>query len=364
MEAAKEAAEGAISSVGRPDLTFLFTVDSYDQEEVYKTVKKVAGDSRIIGMCGRDVITPEGSARKGVGVAALAGGGIKSKTVIEKVADNPFETGQKVGRELTSNGIVNGTVIVFVTPFTVGEVSRLMQGIYDKMGPSFNFIGGGGEYIFTEEDAGEGGVAATVVEGMEIRTGISHGWRPFEEPLVITRAEDKKIIEIDGNPALEEYIGQLEGISADEFSEHHYSYPLGIPDIYGNYLIREVLSVDEDGNLNTFTDIPEGSVVNVMEGKKADLIKSTKRSIQKIIAEGRRAEFVLVCDCLSRFDLLGERGEEELQIVKEVVGGDVPLFGTLTAGEIGSFTDAPMFHNKTLAMGIGFCTGGGSAEGQ
>lgn len=48
--------------------------------------------------------------------------------------------------------------------------------------------------------------------------------------------------------------------------------------------------------------------------------------------------------------LMGKDFEKELNVIRETIGIDVPMLGVLTFGEVGSYTNAPLFHNKTLVL--------------
>ena len=58
-------------------------------------------------------------------------------------------------------------------------------------------------------------------------------------------------------------------------------------------------------------------------------------------------------DCISRVLLMGDRFVEEIQAIRQAVGADVPLLGALSFGEIGSYVDVPLLHNKTTVIAVG-----------
>jgi hypothetical protein len=56
-------------------------------------------------------------------------------------------------------------------------------------------------------------------------------------------------------------------------------------------------------------------------------------------------------DCVSRRVMLGERTRDELMRFQDGIGGEVPMMGCLTFGEIGTLTQGmPQFHNKTAVL--------------
>jgi hypothetical protein len=42
--------------------------------------------------------------------------------------------------------------------------------------------------------------------------------------------------------------------------------------------------------------------------------------------------------------------QKELSVIASAIGRDVPVLGALTFGEVGSYEDVPLLHNKTLTL--------------
>lgn len=90
-----------------------------------------------------------------------------------------------------------------------------------------------------------------------------------------------------------------------------------------------------------------------MEGEIPDLIDTAGQVALKVIQNVEKPNFVLLFDCISRYLLMGEDFEKELEKIKEVIGPNIPLIGALTFGEVGSYTDVPLLHNKTTVIVLG-----------
>jgi len=359
-EAARKAAETAVVSSGEPVLTFLFTTDSYDQQAVFETAKEVVGKSKLVGLCGAGVITSEGVYQQAVAVGTLSGPELNVVTSLQPVIDeDPSAAGHKTSVQLLTSGINAGTVIVLPDGFTP-DVSEILLGLYNGMGAEFKYIGGGAgdnlrffkTYQFTEAGVKSNAVASALLSGVAIGTSIGHGWRPRGDLLVITRAKKKKIIEIDARPAFDVYSERLGGISGDQFPEWGMRYPLGTPDIRGNYLIRDPITVNEDKSINLVTEIPDNAVANLMEGSTEVLVEAAREVATAAVNQVAKPRFALIFDCISRYLFMGNDFGKELNAIREVVGTEVPMLGVLTFGEIGSYADFPQFHNKTLALAV------------
>ena len=350
-QATIEAVEKATKDSGEPSLTFLFTTEFYDHNVVSQTVKKLVGDSKILGFCSGGIITLEGLITHGIAAFTLSGEKIRVKTSLQKIGDNARLAGENAGKELLSAGIDGGIVFVFPDG-AAANIPDLVQGLYNYMGPDFKYVGGGSAfdtYQFTEEGVEKGGLATALVEGIDIKTGIGHGWQPKIDPMIITRSIGKKILEINGIPAFDAYCEQIDEMSADKFEFIRMKYPFGFPDISGNYLIREPFSLNPDKSMDLVTEIPQNAVGNVMECEINDLIENTGKIAAKI-AKTSKTDFVIIFDCIGRYLLMGDEFHKELKRIIESTGQDVPLLGALTFGEVGSYIDVPLLHNKTTVI--------------
>jgi|Deesub1362B_J571_1020462.scaffolds.fasta_scaffold05168_3 hypothetical protein len=371
-QAGRKAAEGAMESSGQPVLTILFTTDSYDQERVFEAVREVVGDSKIVGFCSGGIITSDEVLNKGVGVCILGGDELKVATSLQEgLSKDPYSVGQRAGKELLASGIDKGTVFVFPDGFGA-NISEMVRGVYNAMGPDFKYLGGGAgdnlrffkTYQFTERGIASDALAVAVLDGIKNRVAIGHGWRPKGEPVIIGDAEGKRVFEIDGRPAFEAYSERLGGITVEDFPEYGMKYPLGFPDISGNYLIRDPLRVNPDQSIEFVTEVPSNAVGYIMEGNVEELIE-TAGSVGEKAAKGIvQPQFALCLDCISRYMLLGEEFKRELEVIKEAVGKNIPIIGALTFGEVGSYVDeVPLFHNKTLVLTVCGSEKEGSGDG-
>ena len=358
--AGTEAAEEAVKSSGKPALTFLFTTDSYDQEIVFEAVKGVVGDSKIVGSCGGGIVTSEGAFQQAVAVGTLSGAELRVMTSLQGGLDeDPRGTGCRAGEELLTSGINKGTVVVLPDGFAA-NISESIRGLYNSMGPNFKYIGGGAgdnprffkTYQFTEAGVKTNALAVALLNGVVIETGIGHGWKPGGELVVITKVKGKRVFEIDSRPAFDAYSERIGNITRDKFPEWGMRYPLGIPDIHGNYLIRDPISVNDDKSIDLVTEIPTNAVANIMEGNVTDLIE-TARTVAKLVSKKvAEPQLALIFDCISRYLLMGEEFEEELRAIRNAIGMKVPILGALSFGEVGSYANVPQFHNKTVTIAV------------
>ena len=84
-QATIEAVEKATKDSGEPSLTFLFTTEFYDHNVVFQTVKKLVGDSKILGFCSGGIITLEGLITHGIAAFTLSGEKLELKHLFKKL---------------------------------------------------------------------------------------------------------------------------------------------------------------------------------------------------------------------------------------------------------------------------------------
>jgi hypothetical protein len=197
---------------------------------------------------------------------------------------------------------------------------------------------------------------------MECNLGVHHGWKKTIGPLVVTKSYGKSIKELNWRNALEVYKETIEATTGKLFSEkeiieiasHH---PLGIYMEDQEYLVREVVAINEDGEVICAGEIPENAVLCTLNSDKNTLIQSAKKAVDEcFIKEKNEIYHCLVIDCVGRSIFLGEDFKDELGVIKErLKNRDIQIIpeGVLSLGEIASMgEDMVEFLNKTVVIGI------------
>jgi len=352
--AGREAAARAVALSGPPGLVIVFSTDAYPPRDVLEGVRRETGASKLIGFCCGGIVADDAYHPQGVGICTL-GGPIRVQTVLEEGLDrDPYGTGCRTADALLSKGASEGLVIALPDGFQ-SDLGDMLRGLYSRFGPGFEFVGGGAgdnlqffkTYQFTEQGCASHALAAALVQGMETAVRIGHGWVPMGEPLVMTRAHGKTVYEIDGMPAFAAYRKRLGAISREDFNTIGMRHPLGFPDVFGQYIIRDPLAVQDDDSIQFVTEVPSQAVGNIMEGPMDQLIETAGRTAREAVQSVCDPRFLLLFDCISRVLLMGDEFGKELHAIREAVGPGVPVLGALTFAEIGAMGGVPLLHNKT-----------------
>ena len=183
----------------------------------------------------------------------------------------------------------------------------------------------------------------------KIGVGVQSGWNPIGERGAVTKAEGGVVYEVDGDSALafyHRYFGDQVRPSPE--------YPIGVFDNQGGafYLRAPLAFNDEDGSVTFAGDVPHGAEVQITAAAHEDIVAACEKSIRSALEQmnGAKARGALVISCAARKQLLGTRTGKEHEILRGVLGDDVPLVGFYSYGEIAPHGGVPLadFHNETF----------------
>lgn len=361
-EAGQEAARQALCGSGAAVLGILLITDQYEPRAVLASVRSALGGAKIVGACTAGIFSADECLEQGVGILTLAGEGLTATTVLENYADgDAWIAGLRLGQQLLAAGQQQGTLICFPDGLT-GNITRLLEGLYNAAGPDFVYGGGGtGDNLrflrtcqLTEQDVSAHAVAAALLQGVTMAEGVAHGWEAAGAPLIVTNAKGKIVYELDGRPAFEVYSERLGGVTPDRFADFAMRYPLGVSYGFGQFVIRDPLRLMPDRSMEFVTEVPNRAVAYIMK-PRADrdfelATELTHRTLANLAAVPR---FALVNYCVSRSLLLGPGYRDEIRALLRPLGSGFPVLGSLAFGEIGSYYQVPQVHNKSIGLLVG-----------
>lgn len=370
--AGKESCEKALSQVGgNADFLLVFSSSKFNLDELMRGINGVRGEAKLIGCTTAGEITTDGSGKNSVAVLAVKGDSINFTTAMGgNLKDGAEQAGEILAENLKKeNSDIHS--IIMLTDVLSGNGADVVRGIQKVCGNDFLIVGGaaGDDFMFKEtnefccDKVLSGYVVGAGLSGNFSKgVGVRHGWDTIGLPMKVTKSKGAVLKELDGKPAVtiyEDYFGKkAEELREEPLARMAITYPLGMA-VEGSdeLLIRDPISVDENGWITCAAEIPEGSEVRLMIGSKDKAIAAAKDAAESALEQlgGKKAGVIIVFDCIARQKLFGRDVNEEIEAIKGVFGAGVPIIGFYTYGE-----QAPLggdmekcfssFHNETAVI--------------
>lgn len=273
------------------------------------------------------------------------------------------QAGALIGEHLTRPGLRG--VLVLSDGLNVNG-SALVRGLSRGLPEGVVITGGlagdgsrfGRTWVIRNGRTESGVVTAVGLYGDRVRIGHGSkgGWDVFGPERIVTRSEGNILYELDGKPALPLYKNYL-GERAVDLPASALLFPLSLrrDRADDNVFVRTILGVDEVSQSLTFAgDIPQGYLAQLMRANFDRLIEGAAESamMTRLGNEGSAGVCLsIVVSCVGRRLVLGERTEEELERVVEVIPEDSAQIGFYSYGEISPFASGQCdLHNQTMTI--------------
>jgi hypothetical protein len=274
-----------------------------------------------------------------------------------------FEAGKRLARALSPEGLVHAFVL---SDGIHANGSELVRGLTSELPSGISLTGGlsGDGALFKETyvvwNGGQpqsGAVAILGLYGEHLRVGYGSvgGWDPFGPERLVTESKGNILYRLNGESALDLYKKYL-GKNALVLPSTALLFPLGVRTREGEEsVVRTVLSIDEATKSMTFAgDIPQGGYVRFMTANFDRLIDGAIDAARN----STRAPFppnpdlAVLISCVGRKLILGQRIEEEVEGVREIMGKKTVMAGFYSYGEISPFATETRceLHNQTMTI--------------
>lgn len=254
------------------------------------------------------------------------------------------------------------SVICLLDGFSALNESFLPK-LYGKVNLHTNIIGAGagsitkpieGALFSSDGFFNDGAILVKLDTKMDI--GVRHGWEYLAGPFVATKSVQNRLCTIDYKDAFTLYAEVVKEDCGIEITSENYvevtkSYPFGIVKYEGEQIVRDPIKY-EDGNLVLVGEIKENSIINILKGNTENLLKAAKIASQEALINN--SQTILLFDCVSRVSFLGDRFDEELEIIAQYSKSQ-NIVGAISLGEIANRGKKFIhFYNKTCVVG-GLC---------
>jgi hypothetical protein len=357
----------------------VYATVNHDQPDILRRLRsRLGGHVPLLGCSVQGVVVRGEVHEGGFALGAMGLGGADLQVAPVSARDIELDTRSK-GR-LLADGVVSGLganprlTLVCWDPQSGADAEELIDGLRTRIDTPI--VGGAagqpfGRFVrtyqyFGEEVTGHAAVALGLAGPFAVETGFSRGSSPTGVVMTLTRSEGKRLIEIDGRPAVDVW-REVTGYPGDAVEEHDYfaSWAVGVQrEVRGPggaktdvELVRMAIGIDPaSGALLVPTAIPEGARMVLHHRTEETVVSGTRAMARELSSriQGRRpwAAFGFEC-CARTAPFLGELGtlEENLEL-QQVVAPDAPWLGMIAWGEIAPVAGVPAFHNFGYPLAV------------
>ncbi len=197
-------------------------------------------------------------------------------------------------------------------------------------------------------------VTAIGFYGENLYVGYSSkgGWDTLGVRRRVTSSFENIVYELDYQPALKLYKKYL-GDRAKGLPSTGLLFLLGIY-LEKEIKVRTILAIDEEKQSITFAgDIPEGSKVTLMKANFQKLIEGAFKAIKSIKFKDKKIEqfCCISISCVGRKLVLGQRVEEEIEAVLDILPKNSMQIGYYSYGEISPLSSGKCgLYNQTMTI--------------
>jgi hypothetical protein len=245
---------------------------------------------------------------------------------------------------------------------TSGQEEAFLRGLLKKIGTVSPIVGGSTANDFSASRSyqlangvyQDAAVVASFSSGLKVGTAMGHPYVPSNKGVIVTSSQGRTVHTLNGRPAADvlTQVLEVEALSDQVFAEH----PFGVksPDVFGEYTIKSAAAVNDDGSVTFYSEVPQGVFMRVMKTDRDTAIRQFRETLLKAVRDAgspKRVAAVIVFNCILRHLLKCRLEVDDLSVVREVFGEDVPLIGFNTFGEQGLTMGGAVGHyNQTSTV--------------
>lgn len=372
MAAALEAAQQAKEQLKkqRIDFALIFNSVHYAPEEILPVIFKTLEQTKMIGNSTAGIILSHRVETRGVAVLAFYSDNIVFETAFISHLDlqDKRQAGETFGQNaITDWGYRHRKIFLFLVDGLINNVSELSAGLREKLGHLFPLVGAGSTddfhfhrtFQYQREQYFSKGAVGVLLGGKPIlELNCKHGWKPLGKPRTVNDSQGNIIKTIDQKSALalyrEYFDKEAETLRVNRLGQMNIRYPLGIFNALNKeYTLRNVVEVLDDESIVCQDNVAKDSTVHIMIGNKETCLQSAEQAALELKEQlgPQKPSVVLVLESILRYKLLGRAALEEINLIQEIIGEHIPVFGMYSHGEI--FPAKTLFNNQETIVNHG-----------
>jgi hypothetical protein len=360
-------------------LAIVFTSSEFSLAYLLKSISNLIGvNIPLLGATSNAIFTNDRILKHGIAITLLSTKeAYFNSALVRNALTDLYASGDNLGKRLLFGmKVLQRRFCLLFSDGLIIDNLPLLRGLQQRLGHSFPIIGATSAsdnihlnktYQYFNQEVLNSSVVGLLWAGrVNFGLGIKHGWKPIGKPHRVNISDKFVIKEIEKKPAVSLYRDYFDrDIPAlkRELKRISCLYPIGI-NISGEeeYLLRNILSIEDDGSLICRGDIPTGSQVRLMIGTKESALSATEEAAketrqalkQQASPKEVSASIIFVFNSVSRLYLLGRQITKELEIIKSHFPA-TPIIGLCTYGEQAplkttDFAGKTYCHNQTIAI--------------
>jgi hypothetical protein len=385
FEAGAAAARAALDRAGaqRCDFVLLFATVGFDQERLLAGVRSETGSATLAGCSAEGIITQDGPAGEtvftnegpcqGTDTVAVTVWATDELTFdlysAQGMREQSLQTGAEIGRGVRNRRVERPLLLWMFVDGLTSNVKDFFTGLESVIRDPYLYVGalGGDNFILgrafqyaNDRVLSDGAVCVLVSGDLSVDVGVTHGCVPIGTEKRITKARANTVFEIDRMTAwsfFKQYLDDKWTKFTREirtFLDFGIKLPDHLATEYDRYLIRAPMSQNADDSLNFATEIPEGTMVQVIR-RDADKTSQGARAMagrMRDALSGREIVAVLHIDCAARGRMFfGEEVKAKgIDVLQDTLGKDLPWCGVYACGEIAPIKGVNYYHNQTAVL--------------
>lgn len=333
----------------RADCALVFGSSTLDQDSILKGVGDVVRGIPVIGCSSAFEITSESLAAEGSVVVVLFNSDqIRFSTGFgTHIGWNPRQSGKDCSQTIDPTA---KDILLFANSLH-GGVGVSLESVREKYNSDILMLAAGAsdnlrffetsQYFNT--NAYSDAIVALGMSGVFKSAAVStNAFLPVGVLRKITKSKDVVIEEIDNAPAVrlyDEYFGEefADILSGGKLMSFASSYPIGI---YEGDSVKPLLRIPthidiETGKIHLGGFVPTNSGLRLMIADKQQNIITAKEAAYNLMSklDGKKPKFVLMISSVARRRIFGNQRDEEIRMIQEIVGLDVPIAGFYSYAE-------------------------------
>ena len=370
LENDSEALEEAFKTLNLdniPRLLIIFAAPRYNLDQLAARVSEQLPDSALIGCTSSGEIAAGSALTQSLVLWALGGSGVRVSTGFgESEGDGQGlrQAAVQAASCLEQLERRQHTVMVLLSDGLGGDQMEVVRGAYDAANIDVPLVGGcAGDYLAMRQTRQLHGrrvmsgavVAAAISSDRPLGVGVSHGWTPASDPMLVTESRNTLLSSLDDQPALDVYLNffnppQQVRDDPQAFADFAAVHPIGIRR-RDRIEMRHITGFDpQQRALVMVAEVPQGALAFLTQGDYASVLEAAAESASSAVkALGDAAPAgLLLFDCVSRRSIFGDQHvQEETDLIARCCDG-APMAGFYTYGEIARTKGSGGFHNQTL----------------